>query len=306
MPKIKSVVLGVVTLALQAGLWWYMHQSFSYQASSMTWVWVSLLAACMISVSTFFFLTDKMRWYSELIIALSALSYFLISTKNEFVWIGGILFVAFTFWYELRLHGEAQNRLDFSVSRVVSSSVSLMVYGLLLLIGFNIYYNVQTKFQQNPDEFYNRLGQQAAKSVPYFTSRLPAGTNLNEPFSQYLQDQAKQDPSYNKLGSFGQAALYEQAKAGFQQEFQIQAQDNQSLADIISEVAVSRIKQAAQPFDKYLPLIFTVIILSLLYAFAFLLRWAIIIISWILFQILLLTGFFKFEKVVVEVKKLVI
>ena len=294
-------------MGLQTLLWWFLHRVFTYQASTQTWISLVILAALAISVATFFFLTDKMRWFSELVIALSAIAYFLLSEKNQFVWIGGIMFVALTFWYELRLHAEAKNRLDFSVSRVVSSSVSIMVYALLLLIGFNIYYNVQTKFQNNPDEFYNRLGQQAARSVPYFTNKLPEGTNLNEPFSQYLEDQAKKtDPNYSKAGSFQQAALLEQAKSAFYQEFQVTAADNQSLADIISEVAVSKVRQAAQPFEKYLPLIFTIVIVGLMYTFAFVLRWVIIVISWLLFQMLLLSGFFKFETVVVEVKKLVI
>jgi glucan phosphoethanolaminetransferase (alkaline phosphatase superfamily) len=306
MEKIKSIILGVITLALQIWLWWFLDRVFNYQQSTFTWIWLALLASFMVSVTTFFFLTDKMRWLSEIIIASSALSYFIISDKNHFIWMGGILFVALTFWFHLRLHAEAKSRLDFSVTRVVSGSVSLLVLALLLLIGFNIYYNVQNKFQNNPDEFYNQLGKQAARSVPYFTKNLPDEVNLNEPFADYLNKQAETDPRFQEAGQFEREVILNEIRTNFQRQFQVSANDNQTLAEIMAAVAINRVREATAPFEMYLPLIFTIIIVGLLLSFAFLLKWLIILISWGVFHILRLTGFFKLETVVVEVKKLVI
>jgi hypothetical protein len=45
-------------------------------------------------------------------------------------------------------------------------------------------------------------------------------------------------------------------------------------------------------------------IIGLLWTFSFLIRWIILFISWILFQVLRAVGFFRIAKVQVEVEKL--
>lgn len=306
MLKFKQTGLGFIALLLQIGVWWYIHRAFSHQASTLEWVWLGVLSALTISVTTFFFLTNKIRWYSEAIIVTSFLAYILLSTKNIYVITGGLLFLAFSFWYEMRLHSEAEGRLDFSVTRVVGGSVSVMIYGLLLLLGFNIYYNTAQSFHKNPDQLYNRLGQQAAKSVPYFSRLLPEGTNLNEPFGEYLSQQAQNNPDYHQASPFQQEVITGQVRDSFAQTFKVTPDDNQTLSDIIAQVAVNKVRQATGPYERYLPIIFTVIIVGLLYTFAFIIRWIIILVSWVVFEVLVLTGFFKLEKVLVEVRKLTI
>lgn len=306
MQTTKQIILGSITFVLQTGAWWFLSRALTHQASTQTWVWLGVLSALAISFMTFFFLTNKIRWFSEGVILASFIIYIILLPKDPFVIIGGLLFTGLSFWYEIRLQHEGKGRVDFSVTRVVGASVSLMIYALLLLLGFNIYYNVATDLESNPDRLYERLGHQAAKSVPYFTEWLPEGTNLSTPFADYLNQRAASSPYFDEANRTEREILINEARNAFAQQFQISPQDNQSLADIMAEVAVSRVRQATSPYERYLPLIFTVIIVGLLFTFAFLIRWTVILISWLVFQLLYMTGFFKFEKVLVEVKKLVI
>jgi len=45
---------------------------------------------------------------------------------------------------------------------------------------------------------------------------------------------------------------------------------------------------------------------ALLWTFAFLVRWLAMLVGWLIFRLLLLVGFFKIEKVQVEVEKLIV
>jgi hypothetical protein len=303
--QIKIYSLGVAGFLFQSLTWFFLHQALIVTPSVTNWVFVSLSAAAAISVMAFFLLTNKSRWLADIVIVLSAMVYVAISPKNIFIWIGGLIFVLFALWYEERLRREAKSRIDFSVTRVIGGSVSILIYGILLLLAFNIYYNVSADFRTNPDKFYNTLGQQAARSVvPYAAHILPSGVNLNEPVADYFADQAKTDPDFNQAGSFGQEILVSQAKRAFESQFQITVSDNQTLGDVMAQVAVNKIRQATGPFENYLPFVFTLLVLGLLYTFAFVIRWIVLLISWLLFRILLAFGFFHLEKVQVEVEKL--
>jgi hypothetical protein len=188
---------------------------------------------------------------------------------------------------------------------VISSSVTVLLYGIMLLMGFNIYYNVSTDFKTNPDKYYERLGQQAAKTIPYFTKALiPDGVSLNDSFEALINKEAQNRPEYKYSSEFERQILVNEARKAFQNQFQITASNDDTLADIVAQVTINKIRQAMEPYQNYLPVIFAILITSLLYTFAFLIRWLVIIFSWILFRILIMTSFFRLEKVQVEVEKL--
>ncbi|MBX4205424.1 MAG: hypothetical protein KW788_04580 [Candidatus Doudnabacteria bacterium] len=301
----KVITLAVASFLLQSLTWYMLHLALAINPSAMKWVWAAVVAALAISVTTFFMLVNKSWRMGAALIILSSLVYFLISPRNLYVWIGGIIFCIFGLWYEQRVWRESKSRVDFSVTQVISGGVSILLYGIMLLLGFNIYYNVSADFKANPDKYYERLGQQAAKTIPYFTKAIvPEGVSLNDSFAVLVNNEAQKRPEYKYASPFEREVLVNEARAALENQFQITAANDETLADIVAQVAVNKIRQIIDPYQNYLPVIFAILITGLLYTFAFLIRWLILIISWLLFRLLLFVGFFKLEKVQVVVQKL--
>jgi hypothetical protein len=255
MKKIKIWSIGVLAAAAWIADWLALRQII-YQNQPLTFFGCPALATALgIIFLTFFFLVNKNRLAAAILETVIFLGYLLVMPKNIFMIIGGVIFLVFLPVFELRLRSEEKNRVDFSIRRVMSGSITILIYALLLLIGFNLYYNSREDFRANPDAYYQKLGRTASKSVPYFTKDLPPQT------ARAITDQA-------------------------------------------GSVAVERIKQSAAAYERYFPLIFTVIAIALLGTFSFLLRWASLAAGFLIFKFLAMIGFFKLEPEMVEVKKL--
>jgi hypothetical protein len=299
----KVWVLAIASLLFQTLTWYGIRQAVS-NPSLTHWITLIVVAAIAISLTAFFILISKTRWLVDSLIVLSAASYFFISPRNVYVWIGGLIFALFAIWYEERLRHEIKSRIDFSVTRVIGSSISILIYAIMLMLGFNIYYNVSADFKANPDKYYDRLGQQAARTVPYFSKAFPVNVDLNQSLNDYVSQETQKDPGYSSANRIQREILLNETKKELEARFQIQASNNDTLAQIIGEAAVTKIRQMSEPYQDYLPIVFSIVVVGILYSFAFLIRWIILIISWILFRILLWIGFFKLAKVQVEVEKL--
>lgn len=291
----KVYILFAASFLIQAATWILMQKALTIPVNPVYWIYAGIAAAFAVSITTLFLLVKKSRGLGFLLILLSAGVYVAVSPRNVYVWLGGVVFALFALWYESKIAREANSRLDFSLTSVVNATTSILIYGILLLLGFNIYYTVSADFRNNPDKYYDRLGVQAARTIPYLSRAIPDSANLNQPLSEYFEHQAAE-----------KQILTDQAREEFEREFEISASGDQTLSQIMAQVAVNKIRQAAQPFQAYLPLIFAILVVGLLYTFAFLIRWAILLISWVLFRALLAGGFFKLEKVKVEVEKLTI
>ena len=87
---------------------------------------------------------------------------------------------------------------------------------------------------------------------------------------------------------------------------QLNEAQKQQMSDLVAKEAVDKIKESAGSYQQYLPFILAIIVIGLLSSFAFLLRWATVIVSWGIFRILVAVKFFKLEKEMVEVQKLTI
>lgn len=299
--KVKLASLGILSFVTQSIIWIWLKHAFTNHASPSEWIWLSVFVAFSIVLTSFFFLVSHNRLISGALIVASLIVYILVSPIDVWVITGGILFALLSWMYEYRLQKEYEGRSDFRLTRVISSTVSIIIYGLLILFGLNIYHSVAISFRNNPDQFYNQLGEKAAHTVPYFSKTLPADINVDQPLDQYLAAEAPQQaPQVEKQKYIANA------KKAFEDEFKITAKGNETVSDLIAQVAVSRVKQTTEPYQKYLPLIFTIIIVGLMYTFMFLIRWVILILAWISFRVLLAIGFFKLTKVQIEVEKLTI
>ncbi len=262
--KIAKIAAMGLLAAVSWGINWFLLKQSIYHGESLTFFGWPLLATVLgITFLAFFFLINNNRIASLSLDTLILLSYIVIFPKEFFPILAGAIFLVFLVLFEQRLLADGKSRLDFSIRRVMGSSVSLAVYSLLLLIGFNIYYNTQADFKAQPDIYYGKLEQAASKAaektVPYVT----------QDFNDQLSEEQKQE-----------------------------------LREMIAQQAVEKIKSSATQYQRFFPLVFTLIIVGLLSTFSFLLRWVTIISSWLIFHLLVVLKFFKLEPEMVEVKKL--
>jgi hypothetical protein len=307
MQKIKTIVLGLVSLALWVADWWAVKETVYATHSLIFWIWPSAITVLAISISVFFLLVNKNRLYSILWAVAGAVGYFLIMPKDIYVALGGIIFLGLAYLFEMRIWSEEKNTLNFSLRRIISNSVSVMVYCLLLILGFNIYHAAGQDFAANPDAYYEKLGQAASRTVPYFSKALPDGVDFNQTFDDFVTTQAAKDhPEIEQIPASQRNQLLDQYRSQFFDQFQVKASGNESLSDIFAQIAVDKIKTSSKGYEQYFPFVFAISVVSLLWLFAFVLRWAILLVSWLLFQVLLTLKFFTITKVPVEVDKLTV
>jgi hypothetical protein len=251
MKYLKISILAVLALIAWAADWYVISLIVGQTKPFSLLSLVGLITILAIAFTIFFHLANFHRIYASGFDALVYITYLLLMPKNEYVILGGALFTLMLVLFDYRIRSEEKSRQDFSILKIGSASVSLIVYGLLLLLGFNIYYNVQTNLKNNPNLYYEQLATVINKTAPYV---------INQP----------------------------------------------QLVEPVTSLAVASAKQWVNRYQQYIPFVFALIITGLLWTFAFLIRWAAIIVSWLLFQFFLSVGFFRLEPVQVEVKKLVI
>jgi hypothetical protein len=110
--------------------------------------------------------------------------YLILMPKDWYVAAGGAAFFLLSFLFEQRIKSDEKTRADFSLHRIIRSSVSVMVYALLLMVGFNIYVKAATGLEKNPQEFYGRVGHYAARSL----DQVPANFGEFDPKDPLLKD----------------------------------------------------------------------------------------------------------------------
>lgn len=156
------------TLALAAWLvdWFFIREVVYHDQSVASVGQAYFIAVIAIAFTTFFFIVNARRLYNGVFAGLVLIGYLMLMPKNEFVILGGGLFMGLILLFEWRIRSEEKTRQDFSIRKVASASISLLVYGLLLLVGFNSYYNLQTSFNSNPEAYYAKFTQATSKTTP--------------------------------------------------------------------------------------------------------------------------------------------
>lgn len=304
MRNIKIFSLAIITIALFLADWLLINAAFYSGKSLVFWAWPILVSAFAITALLFFFISHASRRFTYLVMAILLGLYILVMPKDPYVMLGGAVFTILTGVFEQRIRAEEKARQDFSIRRSGSATLSVMVYALLLLITANIYYNTSTDFKNNPDAFYDRLGSAAVKRVPLLTREF-IGVNLDQSLDQFIIHRVEEEsPEFNSLSQQQKEILVNEAKEEFFQQFDLRVAGDRKLAEIMVEVAVDRIKQTAKDYEPFFPLIFTLIVLAFLRLFGFIFKWLTMAVAWFTFRILLRTGFFKLNKVPVEVEKL--
>lgn len=293
MKNIKIYALAIVSLVLLIIDWWLIALALYNGRGLVFWFWPVLLSLLWVAAISLLSLINYERWLFHLLVLSSLIAYLGIFPWDPYVVLGGILFVILVYLFDHRIKALVKNQSHFSIRQLVGSSIIILTYGFLLLLGFNIYYNTSADFKADPEQFYNRLGESAAKSA---SSRVGQRFSLNQSLDEFLIKQAGADSQTD----FDLKATREELL----RRFGVTASGEESLAEIFARAATEQIKETASKYETWFPLIFTMIIIALLRMFAFLFNLSAIFVSWLMFKILRLVKFFRISKVQVEVDKL--
>lgn len=295
MNKLKVYLLAVASLLLLVLDWWLIKTAL-YNGQPLTfWLWPVTVSLFWMAAFSLFVLINFEKWVFWALAIASLVAYLAIFPFDKFVVLGGLVFALFSYLFEHRLKSLEKNQSHFSVRQLVGNSIIILTYALLLLLGFNIYYNTSEDFKRNPEQFYNRLGDSAAKSFRA-SARLGEQFNLNQTLDEFLIKQAAKEGA----ADFDLNASREEIL----RRFGVQATGRETLAEVFAQVASDQIKEIASKYENLFPLIFTIIVVALLRTFAFIFNWVAIFVSWLIFKVLLAIKFFRISKVTVEVDKL--
>ncbi|MBX4187038.1 MAG: hypothetical protein KW802_02130 [Candidatus Doudnabacteria bacterium] len=181
----------------------------------------------------------------------------------------------------------------------------VLLAGVIFLIFLQLFEHRLAEEGKSRLDFSIRRVMMHSISLTIYALLLLIGLNVYH--STRLDFNANQDAYYERLEKAAAAAA-NRTVPYISKTLNAPVSDEQSheIAEILAHDTVDNIRQSSGAYQQYFPLILAIIVTGLLSTFAFLLRWATVVVSWIIFKILVATGFFKLEKEMVEVEKLTI
>ncbi len=306
-PSVRRFKVAFLSLMAILGFgvtWHLLSRGVIHGEGLMFWFWPSLTAA--IATSFLAFLA-VINFNKTILLATSAaifIWYMLVMPRDWFVLGGGAVFFLLTLMFENRIRHDETSRADFSMSRIVRGSIGIMVYALLVILGFNIYFKIQNEFSQNPQQVYNQVGHYAARGLEYVPSGL-GDFDPDQRFDEFVVKQAeRQEPALEQAPKSVREQTIEEVKQALMDRFHIQVSGNPLLGEIVAGWASEKVQNVAQRYQRFFPAIFALISVALLRTLSFLFIWGTELIAWGLYKLLVALKFFKIERVQVEVDKL--
>lgn len=301
----KAIALGIASAILLSVSFAFINVAIYSHRELAFWIWPAILMIFGIVFLTLFALVNSNRVLMWVFTVAPMLAYVYLFPKTLYALLAGAIFMAMMVWFEQRIRSEEKVRQHFSVSRITASSVSVIIYAFFFLLGLNIYASTSERFKEDPERFYNRLGYSVVRSARYLSGEDRSGIDFNQSLDEYLATQvAEENPEYTNLSEEQKREVQRVAREEFFKRFSIQPTANQSLAEIMAQIAVEQIKQTSERFESFFPLIFTLVILALLRTFTFLFRWIVVLFTWVVFRLLYICKFFSIRKVQVEIDQL--
>jgi hypothetical protein len=300
----KLLTMGILSTGLLVLDWWLLKESMFGGEPASYWIWPAIVTVLWVVFVSFFALINPNRVTFFIFNVIGLASFLAIMPRDQYVFAGGIIFFLLSMLFQSRVQDETKNQLNFSIRRTLGNSQTIITYALLILIGFMIYSNVHEDFNRDKDSFYRRVAETAAKGIPYLSNDR-SQYNLNQNVMDFFRKQAEQQyPQFNQVSAEQQRILMEQIRNNFQQQFGVDADNNTSLKVVFTEVITQRLREALGRFERFFPLFFTILVIALMRTFSFVFTWLVLIVSWIIFKVLLVTKFFRLQKETVEVEKL--
>jgi hypothetical protein len=274
------------------------------QSALSLWFWPVISLSLFSAGAVFFTIIKKPIWLDFLFFVVCALIAVLLFPKNLIIFGGILLFLLICFGFQHRLRIEINHRLDFHIRPVTESALQIMIYGFLVLIATNVYLQTEQKITQNPELVYDRITQSAISNFSLISRSLgikfDGGQSMDDILLQSLQ---KRD------NDLGQSVLKDELNKviDLERDFtskQVGVQKDGTTTSVLASYFADAIKTTLKPFEKYLPLLFSLAVIGVLRLFGFVFQWLTIFLTWGLFHVLLKFNFFKYHEETVIVKKL--
>ena len=153
---------------------------------------------------------------------------------------------------------------------------------------------------------YDQIGHYAGSGLAYVPNGF-GDYNPNQTFDEFVKKEAiSQEPSIATIPKSQQNQLIDQFKQQLEDKFHLQVSGNPLLGEVVAGAVAQKVKSGAGSYSQFFPAIFAIIVVIALRYTAFLFVWLTSLICWLLFKLLISTGFFRISKVQVEVDKLTI
>lgn len=300
---LKQFALALVSTSLLIIDWWLFKEALFGGKPISFWIWPVITTMFWIASVSFFALINPDRLTFFIFNVIGLIAYLAIMPRDAYIFAGGVIFFLLSLLFQRRIQDEEKNQLNFSIRRTMGNSQTIITYALLILAGFMVYSNINDDFKRNPDEFYRKLAETAVRGIPYLTEDR-SKFNLSQSVGDFFRKQAQEEyPQFNQVSSEQQRLLLNQIRDNFQKQFGIEASENATLRVAMTQVITERLRESLGRYERFFPLFFTIALIALLRTFAFVFNWAVLLISWILFKLLLAVRFFRLEKQTVEVEK---
>jgi hypothetical protein len=301
---VKMLSLAVLSSGLLILDWSLMNEAIFNGAPASFWAWPVVVTALWMIAVSFFALINPDRITFFTFNAIGLIAFLVVMPRDIYVFFGGVLFFLLNLLFQTRLQEEEKNQLNFSIRRTLGNSQVIVTYALLALLGFMIYSNVRDDFQRDPDAFYERLSENAVKGLPY-VSQDRSQYNLNQSLGEFFRKQAQQQyPEFNQVSASQQRELMNQIREEFGRQFGLNADENISLRVAMTQIVTQRMREVLGKYERFFPLVFTLLIIALLRTLIFIFNWAVLFLSWLVYKMLLAVKFVRIEKHTVEVEKL--
>jgi hypothetical protein len=299
----KQFGLAIVSTSLLVLDWWLFREALFGGQPVSFWIWPIVTAAVWIATASFFALVNPDRVTFFIFNVIGLIAYLAVMPRDPYIFAGGAVFFLLSLMFQRRIQDEEKNQLNFSIRRTMGNSQAVIVYALIIMVGFVVYSRINEDFKRNPDDFYRRLGETAVRGVPYL-SEDRSQFNLNQTVGEFFRKQAQEEyPQFNQVSRDQQEMLLSQIRDSFRQQFGIDASENATLRVAMTQVITERLRESLGRYERFFPLFFTIALIALLRTFSFVFSWAVLLISWILFKVMLAARFFRLEKQTVEVEK---
>lgn len=296
--------MSVISIVLFTVSWMLIIDLVSGQSVLNLWFWPVILLSFFSTGAIFFTIVKKPIWMDFLFFIINAAIGILLFPKNLIIYGGVVVFLLICFGFRHRLRMEINNRLDFHIRPVTEGALQILIYSFLVLIATNVYLQTKQKIAQNPELVYDRISQSAISNFSLISETLGIKFDGNQSMDDVLLQSLKQRDS-----DLGPSVLKDEInkvinlERGFNTK-QAGVQKNGTTTSALASYFAEALKTTIKPFEKYLPLLFTLAVIGILRLFGFVFQWFTIFIAWGLFHILLRFNFFKFSEETVIVKKL--
>lgn len=300
----KIAALSIAAVVSFGIAWIFLASGITHDNSFSFWFYPSLAAALGVVFLTFLSVVNRSK-YLFLGVNLAILAWYTVVMPKDWVILaGGVGFIILAFIFESRIKHDETARADFSMSRVIRSSVSIMVYALLVIIGCSIYVKTKGEFNESPKAFYNQIGYYAARGLEYVPSGL-GNFDPDQTFDEFVIEQAKrQNPEIESVPEPIKQQGLAQFRKQLMERFNFEISGNPLLGQVVAGSVAQKVEAGASDYERFFPAIFALLVALLFRSVASLFVWLVYLLSWGLFKLLVLVKFFKIEKVQVEVDKL--